>query len=205
MSGKDQTVNRTKILGVASSMRKNSASTKSLSECLSKAEQNGAETRMLNLLEIQLPIFSPDGNDSQALQKITEDVKWADAFILATPDYHGSMAGNMKNFLDYFWAEFAGKVFGYICASHEKGLTAMEQMRTAIRQCYGWSMPYGVSVHPENDFDSVGKITSPELQKRTDIVARDLTVYGQLIHKQFDSDLNGIIPNTFAAFYRGDN
>ncbi|MGI0050233.1 MAG: NADPH-dependent FMN reductase, partial [Nitrososphaeraceae archaeon] len=29
-------------------------------------------------------------------------VKWADAFILSTPDYHGSMAGSMKNFLDYF-------------------------------------------------------------------------------------------------------
>jgi NAD(P)H-dependent FMN reductase len=71
-------------------------------------------------------------------------VKWADAFILATPDYHGSMAGSMKNFLDYFWSEFAGKLFGYICSSHEKGLTVMDQMRTAVRQCYGWSMPYGI-------------------------------------------------------------
>jgi azobenzene reductase len=31
----------------------------------------------------------------------------------------------MKNFLDHFWEEFAGKVFGYICTSHEKGLTVM--------------------------------------------------------------------------------
>jgi FMN reductase len=44
-------------------------------------------------------------------------VKWADAFILATPDYYGSMSGSIKNFVDYFWSEFAGKLFGYICSS----------------------------------------------------------------------------------------
>jgi NAD(P)H-dependent FMN reductase len=39
-------------------------------------------------------------------------VIWADAFVLASPDYHGSMSGVMKNFLDHFWEEFAGKAFG---------------------------------------------------------------------------------------------
>jgi azobenzene reductase len=38
-------------------------------------------------------------------------VIWADAFVLASPD-HGSMSGVMKNFLDHFWEEFAGKAFG---------------------------------------------------------------------------------------------
>ena len=82
---------------------------------------------------------------AEVVRAVAEVVTWADAFLLATPDYHGSMSGAMKNFLDYHWEEFAGKLFGYICASHEKGLTAMDQMRTAVRQCYGWSLPYGVS------------------------------------------------------------
>ena len=54
-----------------------------------------------------------------------DSVAWADAFVLVSPDYHGSMSSVMKNFLDHFWEEFAGKVFGYICTSHEKGLTVM--------------------------------------------------------------------------------
>lgn len=127
------------------------------------------------------------------------------AFILATPDYHGSMSGTMKNFLDYFWSEFAGKTFGYICASHEKGLTVMDQMRTAVRQCYGWSLPYGVSVHSVNDFDPNGAITNSKIQKRLEMMVRDLAVYGELIHKQFNSDLNDSEPNTFATHYRGRN
>jgi hypothetical protein len=43
-------------------------------------------------------------------------------------------------------------------ASHEKGLTVADQMRTAIRQCYGWSMPYNISVNGEKDFDSKGDL-----------------------------------------------
>jgi NAD(P)H-dependent FMN reductase len=69
--------------------------------------------------------------------EIAELIKKADAFVLTTPDYHQTMSGSLKNFLDYFWSEFKGKTFGYIVGSHEKGLTVMDQMRTAVRQCYG--------------------------------------------------------------------
>ena len=83
--------------------------------------------------------------------------------MLATPDYLGSMSGSLKNFLDYFWSEFAGKTFGYIVASHEKGPTVMDQMRTSVRQCYGWSMPYGISISPDEDCNEGRKIISRKL------------------------------------------
>ena len=108
---------------------------------------------MLDLRAVELPMYRPDRETpSEAQRNITADVEWADAFVLATPDYHGSMSGAMKNFLDYHWEELAGKVFGYICSSHEKGLTVMDQMRTVVRQCYGWSMPYGVAFDGRADF-----------------------------------------------------
>ena len=103
-----------KILGVASSMRESSYSTRVLKLVLEKAEKRGAETKLLDLRVLQLPMYHPEQNDSPELDKVTEYVKWADAFVLASPDYHGSMSGVMKNFLDFFWSDFAGKVFGYI-------------------------------------------------------------------------------------------
>jgi NAD(P)H-dependent FMN reductase len=112
------------------------------------------------------------------------------------------MAGSLKNFLDYFWSEFAGKVFGYIVASHEKGLTVMDQMRTTVRQCYGWSMPYGISVNSSEDFNKNRVITSKKLLHRLDIMSRDIVVYGRLIRDQFQKDLESGISNTFAAHYR---
>jgi len=169
---------------------------------LEKAEKRGAETKMLDLRELQLPMYHPEQNSSPELDKITEYVKWADAFVLASPDYHGSMSGVMKNFLDFFWSDFAGKTFGYICASHEKGLTVMDQMRTAVRQCYGWSMPYGVSVNSDQDYDKQGNITSENVLSRIETIARDLVVYGSLITDQYKKDLQSEESSTFAAHYR---
>jgi FMN reductase len=129
-------------------------------------------------------------------------VNWADAFIFATPDYHGSMAGSLKNFMDYFWPEFAGKTFGYLCSSHEKGLTVMDQMRTAIRQCYGWSLPYGISINSSTDFNDRRQLVNKQLVRRLDSFARDLVVYGTLINSQFKRDLNSTIENSYAVHYR---
>jgi len=191
-----------KILGVASSMRESSYSTRVLKSALEKAEKRGAETKLLDLRELQLPMYHPEQNSSPELDKVTEYVKWADAFVLASPDYHGSMSGVMKNFLDFFWSDFAGKTFGYICASHEKGLTVMDQMRTAVRQCYGWSMPYGVSVNSDQDFDKQGNITNENILSRIETIARDLVAYGSLIADQYKKDLQSKESNTFAARYR---
>src|SRR5438309_2475968 len=190
-----------KVLGVGSSLRNGSSSTAALRATLDLIKKQGAETRLLDLKQTKLPLYDPNENQSSLELKVEEDVKWADAFILATPDYHGSMSGTMKNFLDYFWSEFAGKTFGYICASHEKGLTVMDQMRTAVRQCYGWSVPYGIAVNGEDDLEN-GKIANPKLKLRLEMLARDLVVYGNLLRQQFVSDVKSDLVNTFAAHYR---
>ncbi len=190
-----------KILGVGSSMRQGSFSTSALKFALDFAKKDGIETHLLDLRKTPLPMFYSEENETEEINLIKDRVKWADAFILATPDYHGSMSGSMKNFLDYFWSDFAGKLFGYICASHEKGLTVMDQMRTAVRQCYGWSMPYGLSINGENDFEN-GLIKNPQIQTRLTILSRDLSVYGKLIRNQFLQDIENNISDTFAFHYK---
>ena len=192
-----------KVLGVGSSMRQGSYSTAALNMILDMAKGNEAETKLLDLRQTNLPMLYTAKDDTHEIGQATELVEWADAYILATPDYHGSMSGSLKNFLDYFWSEFAGKTFGYIVASHEKGLTVMDQMRTAIRQCYGWSIPYGISINPEDDFNDKKEVINKKLWSRLDMLARDLVVYGKLIRKQFVNDLLQNAPvNTFAAYYK---
>jgi NAD(P)H-dependent FMN reductase len=196
-----------RILGVTGSLRENSHSTKTLATVLQiAASKFRAEVRLINLRETILPFYSPNITTSDLfygnIKIVTEDVEWADAFILASPDYHGSMSGTIKNFLDHFWEEFAGKTFGYLCTSHEKGLTVMDQMRTAVRQCYGWSLPYGVSINSGQDFNADGQIINSQLSKRLTMLARDLVVYGNLIRDQFRKDLEGHEPDTYAARYR---
>jgi NAD(P)H-dependent FMN reductase len=202
------------VLGVAGSMRQQSYSTRTLKIVLEEAKKYSSEPYMLELRKINLPLYdpseitsdepSPNNNyRNNVLERITTALRWADAFVLASPDYHGSMSGGMKNFLDYFWEDFAGKTFGYIVASHEKGLTVADQMRTAVRQCYGWSMPYNISINGEKDFDSKGNLVNSALAKRIKMLARDLVTYGTLIRGQFLQDVaNKEISDTFASHYR---
>ena len=190
-------------MGVGSSMRENSVSTRALRGVLEIISvKYESEVKLVNLLETELPIYRPGpGFETETVKKVTSDVNWANVFLLASPDYHGSMSGTMKNFLDFFWKEFSGKTFGYIVSSHEKGLTVMDQMRTAVRQCYAWSLPYGISINEREDFDQRGQIVNKRLQTRMEMLARDLVVYGELIYSQFMKDMDSSESNTFAHYY----
>jgi NAD(P)H-dependent FMN reductase len=117
------------LLGVSSSMRKGSFGTRTLRIVLDAAQKYEAKTRLLGLRKLKMPLFNPDSSTQadMKLKEVIDDLIWADAFIMVSPDYHGSISGSM-NFLDYYWEEFAGKMFGYICTSHEKGLTVMDQI-----------------------------------------------------------------------------
>lgn len=179
----------TKILGVAGSMRRESYSTRLLEMTLDQARILGADTRLVKLTDAGLPIFNPDVKRGREWERVQLDVLWADAILIATPDYHGSAPGAVRNFMDYFWKEFTGRLFGYIVASHEKGLTVQDQLRTTIRQCYGWSMPYGIGFNGDAVFSKDGALIDNRLGERVEMLARDLTIYGRLIHHQFESDI----------------
>ncbi len=195
-------VARLRVLGVSGSLHEKSRSALVLDSLLRHVAEHGAETRLLDLRAVELPLYRPNREASVAEQRMFDDMLWAEAVVLASPDYHGSMSGALKNFLDYNWEECAGKLFGYIVSSHEKGLTVMDQMRTVVRQCYGWSMPYGVSFHGKTDLDVIGLVVNPRLESRLKMMARDLVTYGTLLHRQFAVDLAGSEASTFAAAYR---
>jgi FMN reductase len=176
---------------------------------IDEAKKYKTDTQILDLRQVNLPLYDASAlnesgtNNNNDIEKVSNALKWADSIILSSPDYHGSMSGAIKNFLGHFWEEFAGKTFGYIVASHEKGLTVADQMRTAIRQCYGWSMPYNISINGEKDFNSYREIVNSALVNRIKILARDLSVYGRLIRNQFLEDVaNKDISETYAAHYR---
>ena len=141
------------ILGVSGSMRERSHSARCWGWCWKPAGARGRDPAAgpADARAAGLPPRPPVPRGVRPRGRRGRPV--GDAIVIATPDYHGSMSGAVKNFLDYHWKEFTGKLFGYVVASHEKGLTVMDQLRTAVRQCYGWSLPYGVATHGAEDFD----------------------------------------------------
>jgi NAD(P)H-dependent FMN reductase len=192
------------ILCILGSNDENSINAVALETILTSARLYGATAQILDLRQTSLPLLNPTSKDTpENFQLIRSLVLQADAFVLATPDYHGSMSGMLKNFLDYFWMEFAGKLFGYICSSFDKGLTAMDHVRTCIRQCYGWSLPYGVSFSEKDFVDGI--LANSQVEERLQMFTRDIVVYGSLLHEQRTRDMQGNDDVTFMAKYRSMN
>ena len=186
------------VLAVVGSLHRDSITRVVLQEIARRLTAAGCTVEVVDFLDEPLPLFNPDtAYGTPAFTALQARVARADVFLLGTPDYHGSISSALKNFLDHFWKEFAGKLFATVVASHEKGLTVTDQLRTVARQCYAWSMPYGVSFAEREDVRD-GKIVGEAFEKRIAMLVRDVTVYGRLLAEQRRADLQGIEPGFLA-------
>jgi azobenzene reductase len=190
-----------RILAVVGTLQRDSTSSVVIEHCAALLRKAQCVVDVLDFKKEPLALFDPD--TTYQLPGYTElqgRVDRADVIILATPDYHGSVSGAMKNFLDHFWREFAGKLFATIVASPEKGLTVTDQLRTIARQCYAWTLPYGLAFSNGVDVKG-GRVVSETLQKRLEMMARDVGIYGKLLAGQRRFDLAATDPG-FLARYR---
>ncbi len=189
------------MLAVVGSLHKHSVSRVVVQHVTRRLKANGCHPDVLDFAVEPLALYNPDtAHEGPAYEGLRARVERADVIVLSTPDYHGSISSTTKNFLDHFWREFAGKLFATIVSSHEKGLTVTDQLRTVARQCYAWTLPYGVSFIEGADVKD-GKIVGDAFKQRLEMFERDLCVYGQLLAKQRRADLKGTDPG-FLAWHR---
>jgi FMN reductase len=186
------------VLLVVGSLRENSATRTVLAWLARELGAAGCLADLLDLARPPLPLYNPDtAYMDPAFPALKARVERADVFVLGTPDYHGTIGSPLKNFLDHFWHEFAGKLFVTLVASHEKGLTATDHLRTVARQCQAWTLPYGVSFVEQTDVQG-DQIVNPKLQARLAMLMRDTRVYGALLARQRRADLGGTEPGFLA-------
>jgi NAD(P)H-dependent FMN reductase len=186
------------VLAVIGSLHSDSVTRVVVRHAAERLRADGCAVDVLDLEREPLPLYNPDTAEGQPLfLALKARVDRADVFLLGTPDYHGGISGALKNFLDHFWHEFAGKLFATMVASHEKGLTVTDQLRTVARQCYVWSLPYGVAFTENQDVRG-GKIVSEAFQRRLEMMIRDVRIYGRLLAVQRHADLAGTEPGFLA-------
>src|SRR5213593_1350427 len=182
------------VLAVAGSLHRTSVTRAVVVHVAEGLKAEGCIVDVLDFETEPLPLYNPDtAYHAPGFDALQTRVERADVYVLGTPDYHGCISSAMKNFLDHFWGEFAGKLFATIVASHEKGLTVTDQLRTVARQCYAWTLPYGVSFMEEVDVKE-GQIVSEALKQRLEMMMRDARVYGEVLARQRRADLRGTEP-----------
>lgn len=169
-----------RVLGISGSTGANSRSARIVEFVLRELESLGATTELLYLHEHELPIFRPYAPVSPLVEELRQRSQEAQAFVISTPEYHGGMTGMLKNFFDYHYKEFEGKLFGLgVATSRGLGSLVIQQLITVIHHCHGWTLPYSVAV-TEEDFEGDGSFREP-VRGRLHQMARDLWHYGRIL------------------------
>ncbi|MGF1461391.1 MAG: NADPH-dependent FMN reductase [Leptolyngbyaceae cyanobacterium] len=160
-----------KLVGIAGSLRAASHSHQALAIAAQTAKDLGAEVTILDLREMKLPFC--DGNDGYPdypdVKVLRQAVKEADGLILATPEYHGSVSGVLKNTLDLMSFEhLAGKVVGAISVlGGQANSNALNDLRTISRWVHAWVIPEQVAIGQAwQAFDDQGQLVDEKLAER---------------------------------------
>jgi FMN reductase len=168
------------VVGLGGSLAHKSRSLAALRIALDGAAGAGAATELLDLRELDLPMYNPDDerDPPPAASTLIEACHDADGMLWSSPMYQGTISGAFKNALD--WLHALGsreppflhdEVIGLISAAGgTQGLQAINTMEFAVRALRGWAVPYVIPVASAfRVFDPDGRIIDEgiELQLRT--------------------------------------
>jgi NAD(P)H-dependent FMN reductase len=177
----------TTVLAVSGSRRAGSNTLTALEHVLDVTADAGAETALLDLGSVDLPLFHPDVDDADAGEAaaLLDRVRAADAVVLGSPVYHGSYSSTLKNFHDYCSkTEYEDTAVGLVAVAGGGSYgPALEHMRGTVRNVHGWVVPEQVGVRnassrfrggvPDDIADRLASMTGQVLRAADGLAASD--------------------------------
>lgn len=174
-----------KVVGLGGSLGGVSSSLAALKIALEGAEEAGAETLLLDVRALALPMYAPDISDApEPVVRMCEAVHEADGLLWSSPLYHGTISGSFKNALDWLEllskrqpAYLTDKVVGLIStAGGTQGLQAVNTMEFVVRALRGWAVPLVIPIPQAwRVFDSEGKTQDEKVYEQLRALGREVT------------------------------
>lgn len=174
------------MAGLCGSVSGGSTTKRVLEIALGGASDAGAKTDLIDLRDYQLP-FAGAPHEPGAfpdVERLAQALRAADAVLWATPEYHGSFSGVLKNALDLMgFDEFEGKMIGLIgiAGGAIGAIHSLDHLRTVGRQLHAWVLPQQVSIARAWDiFTPKGTLKDPDLDTRLREMGREVARFAFL-------------------------
>lgn len=182
--GQPQAVRPVRILGIGGTTVERSRTLRALETALDFAAEAGAETRLIPIHALDLPLFNPSWPLERyppTLPWLLAEVRASDGLILCSPTYHGTLSGAVKNALDslIFLGQdrppyLGGKPVGVMAYG---GLTAMgvlDALHHCVRGLKGVIAPTQVAIHPSTFDHETNVITEARLLARLAVMVTEI-------------------------------
>ena len=166
-----------RVLAFAASLRRTSLNRKLIALAAEVARSAGAEVDLAEFREFELPIYDGDLDASSGMPPggaaLKHRLEHTDAVIIATPEYNYSIAGPLKNAID--WVSRArpmpwrGKSIYLMSASPSPmgGIRGLWQTRIPLEGCGALVFPDMFALpHANEAFDDSGRLRDPSLGER---------------------------------------
>ena len=175
-----------RITGVCGSLSADGATRKALEIALKGAAEYNAETALLELRDFNLVFYGsvPQDEYPPDVIQLRQALKDSQGIILATPEYHGSLTGALKNMLDLMSIEdFETKIIGLVgVAGGDIGaINSLNTMKTICRNLHCWVLPQEVSIaNSAQTFDDDGTVKDPAIEERLLNVGRQVVKFASV-------------------------
>ena len=196
------TTSPVRVLCIGGSTRPNSSSEKAVKVSAAAAEAEGAVVDLIVSRDLMFPIYDTETPDrTPEAQRFVKAARAADALIIASPGYHGSMSGMLKNVLDYLEdtnkderVYLDGVPVGCIAVSYgwQATVSTLQSIRTTVHALRGWPSPFGATINAtEPIFDAAGACIDDRARFGLETVAKQVVEFAQLRKAGLLPDVGG--------------
>jgi FMN reductase len=162
-----------------------------LRHALARCEAQGAETMLFAGDAIDLPMYAPHRSERcTKVQALMTALRDADGIIVASPAYHGTVSGVVKNALDYAQdlvsdaqPYFDGRAVGLIAVAGgwQAAGSTLATLRSITHALRGWPTPMAVTANSSQAlFDPDGLLVDPGIEQQLVIMVQQVVMFAKM-------------------------
>jgi FMN reductase len=182
------------VVGIGGTIGGVSSTERALRIAMDAACEQGFRTRMFGGADMaKLPLYDPKATSRTPEEReFVESVRQASALIIASPGYHGSISGVVKNALDLLeeTARDEKRVYladmpvGLIATAYGWQATGstIAALRSIVHALRGWPTPFAAAINSQfTKFDDEGGASDPQVIEQLRTVGRQVARFAPLV------------------------
>jgi FMN reductase len=179
------------VVGLGGTTRPGSSTERALRVSLAAAEAAGARTVMLGAEDLDLPMYAPERSErTPSALRLIDLMRQSDGVIVASPGYHGTLSGLVKNALDYIEdmrnddpPYLDGRAIGTIACAYGWPATihTLSALRSVAHALRGWPTPMGAGINSaEEVFAADGSAVDKKSRFQLELVGHQVVEFARM-------------------------
>jgi FMN reductase len=191
----DEPLPRPLIVGIGGTIGAVSSTERALRIALDAVEREGFTTRLFGGEDMaRLPLYDPRATSRTSQEReFVDAVRKASGVIIASPGYHGSLSGVVKNALDLLEETakddrpyLADMPVGLIATAYGWQATGstIAALRSIVHALRGWPTPFAAAINTQvTQFDGQGGATDPAVVEQLCLIGRQVARFAPLVER----------------------